>query len=74
MIDYANRIVPSCLTHAQRRQFRLPPQSNKYRLLVKEGENLAQEGNIKDAIEKFKQAKQLVPCFKFPLENDLVGK
>ncbi len=67
LIDYANEIVTHCLTSEQRQKFFLPEsESNK---LVKEGELLASEGKIEDAIIKFKEAKELSSCFKFDPET-----
>ena len=52
-IDYANQIVPHCLTPKQRERFFLPEDS-KSEALVKEGEILAGEGQIELAFVKFK--------------------
>jgi tetratricopeptide (TPR) repeat protein len=62
LIDYANRIVPRCLTPTQRQTFFLPP--NKAEELIAAGEDLAKQGHLTEAIKQFKQAQQLAPCFK----------
>ena len=67
LIDYANKIVPRCLTNQQRQRFFLTESNSNN--LVTEGENLARAGKIKEAIAKFKQAKKLTPCFKFDPED-----
>jgi hypothetical protein len=64
LIDYANQIVPHCLTPKQREQFFLPEDEDESKALVKEGENLAGEGQIEAALVKFKEAKALAPCLK----------
>jgi WD40 repeat protein len=63
LIDYANQIVPRCLTPEQRKQYFLQPDPSDD--LIKEGEQLAKQGNIKAATAKFKEAKAMAPCHKF---------
>jgi len=67
LIDYANKVVPRCLTPEQRQQFFLPPSQSH--ALIKEGEKLAQSGKIEAAISQFKKAKELEPCHKFFSED-----
>jgi len=67
LIDYANQIVPRCLTPEQRKQFFLPPEPSYD--LIEEGEQLAKQGDIKAATVKFKQAQALAPCHKLFPEN-----
>jgi len=62
LIDYANQIIPRCLTPKQRKQFFLPPDPSY--VLIEEGEQLAQTGDIEAAVAKFKQAQALAPCHK----------
>ncbi|OQY49287.1 MAG: hypothetical protein DRR08_17140 [Candidatus Parabeggiatoa sp. nov. 2] len=63
LIDYANKVVPRCLTPKQRKQFFLPPDLSYN--LIEEGEQLAKQGDIKAATAKFKEAKAMAPCHKF---------
>ena len=67
LIDYANKMVPRCLTNQQRERSFLP--ESKTNLLVTEAENLAKKGMINEAIAQFKQAKEIAPCFKFDPES-----
>ncbi len=67
LIDYANKIVPRCLTPKQRKQFFLPESPSH--ALIAEGEQLAREGQIEEAVAKFKQAQQIEPCHKFHPED-----
>ena len=62
LIDYANHVVPRCLTQAQRDEFFLSP--NKSHALIEAGEKLAQAGKIEAAVVKFQQALQQAPCLK----------
>jgi DNA replication protein DnaC len=63
LIDYANKIVPRCLTPKQRKQFFIPESPSH--ALIAEGEQLAREGQIEKAVAKFKQAQKIEPCHKF---------
>ncbi|OQY49286.1 MAG: hypothetical protein B6247_23875 [Candidatus Parabeggiatoa sp. nov. 2] len=67
MIDYANQIVPRCLTPKQRQQFFLPPDPSHD--LIEEGIALAKAIQIEAAIAKFQAAKKLAPCHKFDPEK-----
>jgi Flp pilus assembly protein TadD len=67
LIDYANSLVPCCLTPTQRQKFFLPP--SKADNLLEQGKQLAKDGEITAAIAQFKQAKTLAPCFKFNPET-----
>ena len=63
LIDYANKVVPRCLTPNQRAGFHLP--SDPSYDLIEEGEQLAKQRHIKAATAKFKEAKAIAPCHKF---------
>jgi len=67
LVNYANKILPRCLTNKQREQFFLS--ESKGNILFAEAENLAKEGKINKAIILFKQAKKEAPCFKFDPED-----
>ncbi len=67
LIDFANQKVPRCLSYKQRQQLFLPVSEGN--LLVKNGDALAQNGQIEAAIVEFDKAKQLAPCFKFYSED-----
>jgi len=67
LIDYANQVVPRCLTPKQRQQFFLPPDPSHD--LIKEGIALAKANKIEAAIAKFQAAKKLAPCHKFNPED-----
>jgi len=67
LIDYANQVVPRCLTPEQRKQFFLPESDSH--ALIEAGEKLAQAGQIEEAISKFKKAQELEPCHKFDPEG-----
>jgi WD40 repeat protein/tetratricopeptide (TPR) repeat protein len=62
LIDYANKIVPRCLTSEQRQQFFLPKSQSQ--ALLGKGQALAQNGQIEAAIIEFEQAIKLEPCLK----------
>jgi len=66
LIDYANQIVPRCLTSEQRHKFSLPQR------LMEQGKALARAGKIEKAVNLFKQAKKLEACFKFEPRNLLI--
>ena len=63
LIDHAYKTVSRCLTPEERKQFFLPPEPSWE--LIEKGTKLAQAGDIPAATDKFKQAKQDAPCFKF---------
>jgi len=67
LIDYANQLVPRCLTPVQRQQFFLSESESQ--ALIEAGEKLAQVGQIDEATLKFKQAQKLEPCHKFDPEG-----
>ncbi|HEC83816.1 MAG: hypothetical protein DRR08_12635 [Candidatus Parabeggiatoa sp. nov. 2] len=69
MIDYANQIIPRCLTPKQREQFFLDPEPNY--ALIEAGEQLAQTGDIEAAVAKFKQVQALAPCHKLEPEYEV---
>ena len=63
LIDYANQIVPRCVTSEQRQQFFLPKSQSQ--ALLDKGQALAQDGQIEAAIIEFEQAIKQEPCLKF---------
>jgi len=67
LIDYANQIVPRCLTSEQRHKFSLP--TTESQRLMEQGKALARAGKIEKAVNLFKQAKKLEACFKFEPRN-----
>ena len=70
LIDYANQIVPRCLTVEQRQKFSLPmTQMTQSQKLMDQGEALARAGKIEKAVNLFKQAKKQNVCFKFDPKN-----
>ncbi|MCP4695878.1 MAG: WD40 repeat domain-containing protein, partial [Gammaproteobacteria bacterium] len=71
LIDYANQIVPRCLSQKQRQQFFLS--ASKGNELVKEGEILAGEGKLEAAVAAFKEAGKSTPCSK-SVPEDKAGK
>jgi len=79
LIDYANQIVPRCLTSKERKQFFLPEVEIDTQIFSTEVETLVltHQGEVEtlgSQIEvvalKFKKAIQNIPCFKFdPFEK-----
>ena len=67
LVNYANEIVPRCLSIEQRKKFFLP--ESKGNLLFAKAENQAKEGKINEAIAMFKQAKEAAPCLKINPED-----
>ncbi len=63
LIDYANQIVPRCVTSKQRQQIFLPKSQSQ--ALLDKGQALAQDGQIEAAIIEFEQAIKQEPCLKF---------
>jgi WD40 repeat protein len=63
LLDYANQMVPRCLTQEQRDKFSLSPDQSH--ALIEAGEKLAKEGQIENAVVKFQQALQQAPCLRF---------
>ncbi len=66
LIDYANKIVPTCLTIEQRQKFSLPLTESQ--ILLTQAEELAKH-DLEAAITAFTQVKKLAPCYKFEPED-----